>query len=69
VACGGILRTIPMRLTILTVKKDGDDGLVVSFSDGTDAGYVVEELLKLRPKRRSGVVALSPAIAPEDGRD
>jgi hypothetical protein len=39
----------PIR--ILTVKQDGDDGLVVSFSDGTSDGFVVEELLELRPKR------------------
>jgi hypothetical protein len=38
-------------IQILAVKQDGDDGLVVTFSDGTAAGYVVEELLKLRPKR------------------
>ena len=30
---------------------DGDDGLIVTFSDGTTAGYVVEELLLLRPHR------------------
>jgi len=36
---------------ILKVEKDGDDGLIVTFSDGTTAGYVVEELLLLRPKR------------------
>ena len=30
---------------ILKVEKDGEDGLIVTFSDGTTAGYVVEELL------------------------
>jgi hypothetical protein len=35
---------------ILTVEPD-DDGLVVTFSDGTTAGYLVEELLVLRPQR------------------
>jgi len=35
---------------ILTVERD-DDGLVVTFSDGTTAGYLVEELLDLRPHR------------------
>src|SRR5450755_4320739 len=34
---------------ILKVEKDGEDGLIVTFSDGTTAGYVVEELLGLRP--------------------
>jgi len=38
----------PVR--ILTVERD-DDGLVVTFSDGTTAGYLVEELLDLRPQR------------------
>ena len=26
---------------ILKVEKDGDDGVIVKFSDGTTAGYVV----------------------------
>jgi hypothetical protein len=30
---------------------DSEDGLIVTFSDGTVAGYVVEELLELRPCR------------------
>jgi hypothetical protein len=38
-------------IRILTVEPDGDDGLIVTFSDGTTAGYVVEELLDLRPCR------------------
>jgi hypothetical protein len=36
---------------ILTVELDGEDGLFVTFSDGTTAGYVTEELLELRPHR------------------
>lgn len=36
---------------ILKVDKDGHDGLLITFSDGTTAGYVVEELLTLRPIR------------------
>jgi hypothetical protein len=36
---------------ILEVEKDSHDGLIVTFSDGTTAGYVVEELLELRPVR------------------
>jgi hypothetical protein len=39
----------PIR--ILTVERDGEDGLLVTFSDGTVAGYVAEELLELRPFR------------------
>ena len=38
-------------ITILTVAKDGDDGIIVAYSDGTIAGYVVEELIELRPNR------------------
>ena len=39
------------EIRILTTEPDGDDGLIVTFSDGTTAGYVVEELLALRPVR------------------
>jgi hypothetical protein len=39
------------QISILNVKKDGSDGLIVTFSDGTEAAYVVEELLELRPTR------------------
>ncbi len=39
------------NIRILNVEKDGDDGLLVTYSDGTMAGYVVEELLMLRPRR------------------
>ena len=38
-------------IQILTVKKDHGYGLIVDFTDGTTAGYVAEELLKLRPRR------------------
>ena len=38
-------------ITILTAEPDGDDGVIVTFSDGTTAGYVAEELLHLRPYR------------------
>jgi hypothetical protein len=39
------------QIRILTVEREGDDGLIVTFSDGTTGGYVVEELLDLRPHR------------------
>jgi hypothetical protein len=39
----------PIR--ILTVEREDEDGLLVTFSDGTTAGYVTEELLELRPHR------------------
>jgi hypothetical protein len=39
------------KIRILTTDPDGDDGLIVTFSDGTTGAYVVEELLALRPGR------------------
>ncbi len=36
---------------ILSAEKDGTDGILVRFSDGTITGYVMEELLALRPIR------------------
>jgi hypothetical protein len=42
---------MPDKTRILKVETDSDDGLLVTFSDGTSAGYVVEELLALRPGR------------------
>lgn len=38
---------------IVRVEVEGDDGLIVTFSDATVAAYVVEELLELRPHRES----------------
>jgi hypothetical protein len=38
-------------ILILTIARDGDDGMIVTFSDGTAGAYVVEELLELRPYR------------------
>ena len=37
------------EIRILTTERDGDDGLIVTFSDGTTGVYVIEELLQLRP--------------------
>ena len=50
---GGILFVMAEEIHILKVEKDGEDGLIVTFSDGTKAGYVVEELLLLRPLRET----------------
>jgi len=36
---------------ITSVEQDGEDGLIVTFSDRTTGAYVVEELLMLRPIR------------------
>jgi hypothetical protein len=49
-------------IQILTLERDGEDGLLVTFSDGTTAGYVTEELLELRPHREP--VNPSPDGAP-----
>jgi hypothetical protein len=38
-------------IEIVKVEQDGRDGILVTFSDGTIDGYVVEELLELRPIR------------------
>jgi hypothetical protein len=38
-------------IRILNTEFDGDDGLIVTFSDGTTGAYVVEELVELRPIR------------------
>jgi hypothetical protein len=52
-ASQAIVYTLPMAepIQILTVERDGEDGLIVTFSDGTIGGYVAEELLELRPFR------------------
>jgi hypothetical protein len=39
------------EITILSVEKDGEDGVIVSYSDGTICGYLAQELLELRPCR------------------
>ena len=49
----GILFAMDEEIEILEVEKDGKDGLIVTFSDGTRGGYVVEELLLLRPIREA----------------
>jgi hypothetical protein len=39
------------QIRMLSAEHDRDDGLIVTFSDGTTGAYVVEELLELRPYR------------------
>jgi hypothetical protein len=54
-----------MRIT--SVELDGNDGLIVTFSDRTTGAYAVEELLGLRVMREpvegleSQIVLLEPA--------
>jgi len=45
---------------ILAVELDGADGIMVTFSDGTTGGYVIEELLDLRPVRERLKINKSP---------
>ena len=47
----GILCDMTQQLKILNAEKDGEDGVLVRFSDGMITGYVAEELLALRPIR------------------
>jgi hypothetical protein len=62
-------------IEILKLKQEDAFGFVVTFSDGTTAGYVVEELLKLRPKREpvaevaeclKSLSTRSPAFSPSE---
>lgn len=46
-----MLSSMESEIGILSVEQDGDSGVLVKFSDGTTAGYLVEELLELRPAR------------------
>ncbi len=48
---GAYIAPMHNPIHILTTERDGDDGLIVTFSDGTTGAYVVEELLELRPFR------------------
>jgi hypothetical protein len=47
-------------IRILTTNPDGDDGLIVTFSDGTTGAFVVEELLGLRPIREQTETRKTP---------
>jgi hypothetical protein len=60
-----IVYTLPMaeQIRILNVERDGEDGLILIFSDGTTAGYITEELLELRPFREPVESILSDAAA------
>jgi hypothetical protein len=39
------------QIQIVKAEMDSNDGILVTYSDGTIAGYVVEELIELRPHR------------------
>jgi hypothetical protein len=57
----GKVSFMPQQIRILSVERDGDDGLIVTFSDGTSAAYVVEELIELRPGREPIRIPAIPA--------
>jgi hypothetical protein len=54
-------------IRILTTQTDGDDGLIVTFSDETTGAYVVEELLALRPVREPSKTKCIKTIGPGNG--
>ena len=47
----GYVLNMTNAVQITSVEQDGNDGLIVTFSDRTTGAYVVEELLLLRPNR------------------
>src|SRR5579871_5659805 len=51
IPCPRIFTVMKDGIRLLNVELDGDDGVVVTFSDGTTDAYVAEELLELRPYR------------------
>jgi hypothetical protein len=49
-----LVRTLPLmdeKIKIVGIEQDGDEGLIVMFSDGTTAAFLAEELIELRPQR------------------
>ncbi len=59
------LSAMASDIHILEVVKDGDDGLIVTFSDGTVGGCVVEELLELRPVREKAKKPKARTLGPK----
>jgi hypothetical protein len=51
------------HIEIVNTELDGADRLMVKFSDGTMAGFVVEELLELRPHREPVEETLQGSIS------
>jgi hypothetical protein len=43
--------TMTNEIRITRVKQDGEDGVIVTFSDKTTGAYAMEELLSLRSMR------------------
>ncbi len=61
------MKDFPQNDAIRIVKseQEGDDGIFVTFSDGTVAGYVVEELVALRPAREQAPGRSADRRSPE----
>lgn len=57
------------EIQILAVELDGKDRVMVTFSDGTTGGYVVEELLELRPVRERMRIKKKTPNTPKQNRD
>ena len=55
------------QIQIVNVVRDGDDGLIVTFSDETTAAYVIEELLELRPRREPIEIPMARDARPTSG--
>jgi hypothetical protein len=55
-------------ITILTADRDDGDGIFVTFSDGTCAGYVATELVDLRPNREMTSDQIKP-VSEQSGPD
>jgi hypothetical protein len=55
------VKVLDTNINIRKVEKDHEDGILVTFSDGTTAGYIVEELLMLRPLREPDYGPSMPA--------
>jgi hypothetical protein len=55
-----------IEIHILAAEIEGPDGLIVTFSDGTQGAYVIEELLELRPCREQSEQPQKPATLHND---
>jgi hypothetical protein len=51
--------SVPLR--VVGVELDGEDGIIATFSDGTYAAIVLEELLELRPYREMAIEPVASA--------
>jgi hypothetical protein len=60
-----IVTEMKKEIHLLAVELDGKDGLLVTFSDGTTGGYVIEELLHLRPFREQMKIKKTIPNAPK----